>query len=342
MEESGDKQGANPPADKQVPRRASSWLALLAILLAAGLSALVWYDARQRIAATQEEVARRLRDMERENGAANALARQAQDSARSLQASVAQLDARLNDAREKQHALDAMYQELARNRDQWQLADVEQILDIASQQLQLAGNVRAALLALELADARLGRADRPQFAPIRRALASDIERLKSVQTPDIPGLSAKLDALVAAVDDLPLALEERAPAAGALPGAPAAEQGTLARLGADLWKELRGLVVLRRIDSPEPPLLPPTQAYFLRENLRLRLLDARISLLAHDTAGYQADLRAARDWLTRYFDPGAKRIAEALAQIEQLQSVPLATEIPSISQSLDAVRRFGK
>lgn len=342
MDESGDKQSVNAPANRQAPRGASSRLALLTLLLAAVLSALVWYDARQRIAETQEQVARRLRDMERESGAASALAQQAQNAVRDLQASLAQLDARLNDAREKQRALDAMYQDLARNRDEWQLAEIEQILDIASQQLRLAGNVRAALLALQLADARLARVDRPQFAPIRRALASDIERLKSVQTPDIPGLSAKLDALVGAVDGLPLAADERASPSGAGTSAPAQEQGALARLGADLWKELRGLVVLRRIDTPEPPLLPPTQAYFLRENLRLRLLDARISLLAQDTAGYRADLRAARDWIKRYFDPGSKRVAGALAQIEQLRAAPLAAEMPSIAQSLDAVRSFRK
>jgi len=342
MDESSDKQSANAQADRQAPRGASSRLALLTLLLAVVLSAIVWYDARQRIAETQEQVARRLRDMERESGAASALAQQAQNAVRDLQASLAQLDARLNDAREKQRALDAMYQDLARNRDEWQLAEIEQILDIASQQLRLAGNVRAALLALQLADARLARADRPQFAPIRRALASDIERLKSVQTPDIPGLSAKLDALVGAVDGLPLAADERASPGGARTSAPAQEQGAVARLGADLWKELRGLVVLRRIDTPEPPLLPPTQAYFLRENLRLRLLDARISLLAQDTAGYRADLRAARDWIKRYFDPGSKRVAGALAQIDQLHAAPLAAEMPSIAQSLDAVRSFRK
>ncbi|HXZ50519.1 MAG TPA: uroporphyrinogen-III C-methyltransferase [Burkholderiales bacterium] len=341
MDESGDKRSVNAPAAKQTPRGASSRLALLTLVLAAVLSALVWLDARQRIAETQEQVARRLREMEREGGAASALAQQAQNAVRELQASVAQLDARLNDAREKQRALDAMYQDLARNRDEWQLAEIEQILDIASQQLRLAGNVRAALLALQLADARLARADRPQFAPIRRALASDIERLKSVQTPDIPGLSAKLDALVGAVDELPIGAAERASPAGARTSAPA-EQGALARLGADLWEELRGLVVLRRIDTPEPPLLPPTQAYFLRENLRLRLLDARISLLAQDSTGYRADLRVARDWIKRYFDPGSKLVAAALAQIEQLRAAPLAAEMPSIAQSLDAVRSFRK
>ena len=322
-------------------RRRSPLLALLAMLLAVGLSALVWYDARQRDDATREELARRLRDIEKENRDAGALARQSQDAVRELQGRLAVIDGRLSDARDQQRALEAMYQDLSRNRDEWQLAEIEQVLDIASQQLQLSGNVRAALLALQLADTRLARSDRPQFMPIRRALARDIEQLKAVQIPDLPGLSLKLDALVAAVDELPLAFEERAAGAAAQPGAPSStDQGYLARLGAELWSELRGLVVLRRVDTPEPPLLPPTQAYFLRENLRLRLLNARMSLLARDEAGYRADLVASRDWIKRYFDVRTRRATEALAQIGQLLSSSLETEVPSISGSLDAVRNF--
>src|SRR5437763_251872 len=76
--------------------------------------------------------------------------------------------------------------------------------------LQLARNVRAALLALQLAEARLSRADRPQFAPIRRALARDIERLKAAPAIDFPALAMRLDNLIASVDALPLAFEERA------------------------------------------------------------------------------------------------------------------------------------
>ncbi len=346
MDDSETKQTGEAPAEPAAvanapaaaPRRRPSLLALLAMLLAVGLSALVWYDARQRIDATREEMARRLRDIENENRDTGALAHQSQDAVRELQGKLAQIDGRLNEARDQQRSLEALFQDLARNRDDTQLADIEQVLDIASQQLELAGNVRAALLALQFADTRLARADRPQFMPIRRALARDIERLKAVQAPDLPGLAVRLDALIAAVDELPLALEERMPGTTAERSAAPAEQGTLARLGADLWKELRELVVLRRIDSPEPPLLPPTQTYFLRENLRLRLLNARVSLLVRDEAGYRSDLSASREWIKRYFDTRSTRVTAGLSQIEQLLSASLDTEVPSISESLQAVR----
>src|SRR3954462_2834131 len=179
-------------------------LALIAVLLAAGLALLSWLDTRQRIGATQEELARRLRDIEADARDARVTARQAQETVREAQVRLGQLDARLAEWQSQQLALEALYQELSRNRDEWQLAEIEQVLAIASQQLQLARNVRAALLALQLAEGRLAPADRPQFAPIRRALARDIERLKSLPTADFPGMSARIGALVAAVDALPL------------------------------------------------------------------------------------------------------------------------------------------
>ena len=85
------------------------------------------------------------------------------------------------------------------------------MLLVASQQLQLAGNVPSALTALQLAEAKLQRLDRPQFVPLRRALARDIDRLKAVPYVDIVGMSLKLDQGLAAVDTLPLAMDERVP-----------------------------------------------------------------------------------------------------------------------------------
>src|SRR4051812_14722454 len=185
-------------------------LALVAIVLAVAIATLFWLDARSRIAATQDELARRLRDIEANARDARSDARQAQEALREAGARIAQVEARLAESQSQQLALEALYQELSRNRDEWQLAEIEQVLAIASQQLQLAGNVRAALLALQLAEARLARADRPQFVPVRRALARDIERLKALPAIDFPGMSARIGALVAAVDALPLAYDERA------------------------------------------------------------------------------------------------------------------------------------
>lgn len=316
--------------------------ALALVVLVAVVTAALWLDTRSRIGATQEELARRLRDIESEGREARTAARQAQDGLREAQARVSALEARLSESLAQQSALEALYQELARNRDEWQLAEIEQVLAIAQQQLQLSGNVRAALLALQLAESRLSRSDRPQFLALRRALTRDIDRLKSLPALDLPGMSLRLDGLVAAVDGLPLAYEERAgreSGAAAKAAKPSAE-GAIERLGSELWRELRQLVVVRRIEGQEPPLVPPAQAYFLRENLKLRLLNARLSLLTRNEAGYREDLRAAQGWIERYFDARSKPAQAALAQLKQLSAATLSFETPSISESLDAVRGF--
>jgi len=334
---------ALPQTTAATPRPVSRVFAVALVLLAIIVAAL-WYDTRGRIGATQEELARRLRDIESESRDARALAAAAQEGLRDAQAKIGALEAKLADSQNQQVALEALYQELARNRDEWQLAEIEQVLAIAQQQLQLSGNVRAALLALQLAEGRLSRADRPQFLPVRRALARDIERLKALPALDVPGLSLALDRLAASVDALPLAFDERverpAPAKSAKAGAAAQEDGFFERLGGDVWRELRQLVVVRRFDAPEPPLLPPPQAWFLRENLKLRLLNARLALLTRDEAGYREDLRTAQNWIQRYFDARAKGSQAALAQLKQLSSASVTFEPPSISDSLDAVRSF--
>jgi uroporphyrin-III C-methyltransferase len=323
-----------PPAarESRAPR-----LALIAVVLAAALTALFWIDVRNRIGGTQEELARRLQDIDAGSREARAVARQSQEALRDAQARITQLEGRLAESQSQQLALEALYQDLSRNRDEWQLAEIEQVLAIASQQLQLAGNVRAALLALQLAEARLAKADRPQFLPVRRALARDIERLKSLPVLDVAAMSARIDSLVAAVDTLPLAFEERTPATKS-EAKPA--EGFWSRLGAEIWSELKSLVVVRQMSTPEPPLLPPPQTYFLRENLRLRLLNARLSLLTRDEAGYREDLRAVQAWIGRYFDTRSKQGADALAQLKQLSAASISFEMPTISESLDAVRGF--
>jgi len=335
--ESSQPQGQAPENSR--PRRRTTWLLLCAILLSAALATVFWLDARQRIDATQQELARRLRDIEADAREARSVARQSEDGQRDARAKLVQLETRLAESQSQQLALEALYQELSRNRDEWQLAEIEQVLAIASQQLQLAGNVRAALLALQLAEQRLARADRPQFMPIRRALARDIDRLKTLPTLDLAGMSMRIDNLAAQVDTLPLAFDERAESTPPAKAA-AAERGFWSRLSVEVWNELRQLVVVRQVGNAEPPLLPPSQAYFVRENLRLRLLNARLSLLARDEAGYREDLRMAQSWIQRYFDPRSKQTAAALNQLKQLSSTTVSFELPSITESLEAVRGY--
>jgi uroporphyrin-III C-methyltransferase len=343
-----DRPDSNEPAEAR-KARGPRLLAALWIVLAIALATGFWLDVRERIGATQEEVARRLRDVEAENRTTRIAAREAQETAREMRTKLSALEQRLTESQSQQLALEALYQELSRNRDEWQLAEIEQVLAIAQQQLQLSGNVRAALLALQLAEGRLARADRAQFLPVRRALARDIERLRAVPPLDLSGISLKIDGLVAAVDALPLAFDERTPkladerassVADKEGKSATAEGGFLVRFGSEVWRELRQLVVVRKVETPEPPLLPPAQAYFVRENLKLRLLNARLAVLTRDEAGYREDLRVSQAWIRRYFDIRSKSAQGVLAQMRQLSSASISFEPPSIAESIEAVRGF--
>jgi uroporphyrin-3 C-methyltransferase len=328
-----------PPESPQLAKRGSRLgvPGAIAFVLVSLLFAWQWYDARARIEALRGELAQRVHDSEADSRDARLSAKQAQEAMREALAKVAQLDLRLSEYQNQQAGLETLYQELSRNRDDWVLAEIEQILTIASQQLQLVGNVPAALAALQTVDARLARSARPQFVPLRKALAHDIERLRAAPALDVPGIAVKLDQMIASVDSLPLAQEMRPQPAAAEKAAP---EGAWDRLVAEVAGELKQLVRIQRVDGADAALVSPPQAYFLRENLKLRLLNARVSLLARDEAAYRGDLDATQAWLVRYIDTRSGPGASMAAGLKQLRAAGTGPLFPNISESLVAVRSY--
>ena len=321
-------------------RRYQQPLAIIAAL-ALAVFGWQWYDSRQQINALQHELAQRLAAADAENKQSRGLAEQVREATREAQVKLGVLEAKLQESQNQQIALEALYQELSRSRDESLLADVEQTLLVASQQLQLAGNVKSALIALQAADARLARLDRPQLAGLRKVIARDVERLKLAPYVDMIGISARIDNLAALIDALPLAADVRAPeVAAAVKGAPAPAEGAWLRFTRELWRDMRELVRIEKMDRPDIPLLTPAQAYFLRENLKLRLLGARLALLAHDEKSFRADLKAAREWLVRYYDGRNAAVVNAVAAVRQLHDSQISIEVPDVSSSLDAVRNY--
>jgi len=238
-------------------------------------------------------------------------------------------------------ALEAMYQEISSTRDERLLAEVEQAVVIAMQQLQFAGNVEAALIALQGAEARLARAVQPQFLPVRKLIVRDIERLKGTPGANISGLSLKIESVVAAVDGLPLAYEQRPKAETAKPAAAKPASVDYWRdLGADLWRELRQLVRIERIDQGDPALLSPNQSFFLRENLKLRLLNARLALLQRDGKVFREEIRQSREHLDRYFDGRAKPVQAAQATLKALAATDVSFDLPGLAETLTALRNL--
>lgn len=334
-------QPEEPSGRSEREPRAGNWrLPVILVLLAAvAVVCWQWYDTRNRIDAIRAELGQRLRSSDSTADESRMLAKQALEGAREAQGKLSVLENRIADSQSQQVALESLYQDLSRSRDEWALAEIEQMLTLASQQLQLTGNVHAALLALRTAEGRLARPDRPQFIGLRRVLNRDIEHLKAAPSLDITGMALRLDQLIAGVDSLPLHFDERMNE-GIAPATPAGADPVWRRVLTEIWNEIKQLVRIRILDEPDAALLSPEQSYFLRQNLQLRLLDARQALLARDPTRFRADLETARAWITRYYNTRARNTAAALASLKQLAASSIAVELPTIEASLAAVRNF--
>ncbi len=326
-----------PPPPPAAPRRRLSvgLVALVLAIAACGFSAWQWIDGRSRFQALQLESAQKLAAADAAARETRLLASQSSDGVRDVEARLGQLEARLVETQNQRLALESLYKEMSSSRDEWTLAEVEQALLIANQQLQLAGNVKAALIAMETADTRLARMERPPLTQLRRTIHRDIERLKATPHVDATGIALRLDQVAATVDALALAMDGRPLRPETAPQPPA---GFWARLWKETAQDLRDLIRIQNSQAPDPPLIAPTQAYFLRENLKIRLLGARLALLARDETGFRSDLKAAGEWLGRYYDAGDKQVTSAQAVLRQLAQSEVSIDLPDISASLDAAR----
>jgi uroporphyrin-3 C-methyltransferase len=306
------------------------FLAVAALALAA--SAMLW----QKLSNIQEQLARQSADSGATATEARSLAKQAQELARETAARQALNDTRLSEVALQRSQIEELMQSLSRSRDENLVVDIESGLRLAQQQAQLTGSVEPLLAELRSADKRLDRAAQPRLSRVRAAIARDIERVRAASVTDVPGLLVKLDELARQVDELPLA-NAVAPAGGASAPRKAASAPQLQwweRVVADVRDEARGLVRVGRVDQPEAVLLAPEQAFFLRENLKLKLLNARLGLLSRQTESARGHVAAAAAALRKYFDPAARKTQAATALVQQVQSQLHAVELPRIDETL--------
>ncbi len=314
------------------------WLVLVALLAVAGLAAGV--TAWQRLNAIQEQLARQSADAISDAALARATAKQAQDLALETAAKLAVTEAKLAEVSLQRTQLEELMQSLARSRDENLMVDIESALRLAQQQAQLTGSLEPLLAALRSADLRVARAAQPRLAHVQRAIARDTGRVKATALADMPALLAKLDELVNLVDDMPVAnaVTSSKPVAESARRKPDEPVSTWwARLGLLVRDELRGLVRVSRIEDPEAALLTPDQTFFVRENLKLKLLNARLGLLSRQNDAARSDLASAAQSTARYFDGTSRKTQTANTLLVQVQSQMRSLEIPRIDETLTAL-----
>ncbi len=313
-------------------------LSVLAVLLGA-IALIACVVLWQRVSAMQEPLARQLGASTMHAAEARASAKAAQDLARETAARLAVAEVKLGEVAVQRGQLDDLIRNLSRSRDDTLVVDLESTLRLAQQQAQLTGSVEPLVAALRSAEQRVNRAAQPALAPVQRALAHDISRITASAVTDTPGLLARIDELLRLADELPLANAVAAVSAtGSLKrqdseAAPNWWQRVLQVVGEEAGKLLR----ISRIEQPEAALLSPEQSFFVRENFKLRLLNARLGLLARQLQSARADLASASTALFRYFDPASRKTQAAAGLLQQVQSQMKSFELPRADETLAAL-----
>ena len=334
---------AGKPASRPVPSTRQN-LALLVAILAVLLAGWQWYETRQRLAANEQEMLNRLAQAAAASQEERGVQRQLREQIESLQGKLGAMEEKLGEYESQSATLQTLYENISRGREESILIEVEHAVTLAGQQLQLAGNVPAAILALQSADARLARLDQGRVLLLRKALAKDLERLNALPLVDLAGISLRLEQIVVGVDKLPLGSYGRPSEKAQNDDMAEVPLPLWRRALSDLWREIRGLIRIQRFDRAEPPLLAPGQDYLLRENIKLRLLNARLALFAHDQATFRNELKVAGDTLGTYFDTRDKLVQADQAAIKQLLAGATEVQAPSLAETQSALRavREGK
>lgn len=346
---------APPPAEAVIAPAAAPGRAtgvgiihlLLGVVAAAALasSVMLW----QKLTGIQEQLARQSADSGALAIEARTIARQAEDQVRETSARLSVAEARVSEVALQRRQLEELMQSLSRSRDENLVVDIESAIRLAQQQAQLTGSLDPLVAALKSANQRIERAAQPRLAPLQRAIGRDLDRLTRAAVTDTAGLLGRLDELVRQVDDLPVLNAVAQAAATRRLSAPSATstaadlanlpwwQATLQRSWEVVRDEARGLIRVSRIDQPEAILLAPDQTFFLRENLKLKLLNARLGVLARQYDSARADLAAATAALNKYFDPTSRRTQNAATMLQQAQQNMKGAELPRLDETLSAL-----
>ncbi|ARU05252.1 hypothetical protein CCO03_11690 [Comamonas serinivorans] len=312
------------------------WTVSALVLAGASLlaSLLLW----QRLSTVQEQLARQNLDAGNQSVEARTLARQAQEQAAEAGTRVSQLEGRVSELATQRAQIDALLHAASRSADDSLVADLEASLRMAQEQTQLTGSASPLLAALQSAQRRVAASTVPNAARIQRALTGDIARIKAMPTTDTAVVLARLDEMTRRIDHLPT-LHDARQSAGQASGAEDAvtADSWLSQGLARFWQQIRSLVRVSVIESPEAALLTPEQTDNLRAALKQRLQGARMGMLARQPEAVRGDLTAVAELLRRYFDPGARQTQASLATIEQLRDEVLQWGTPRIDDSLAAL-----
>lgn len=224
----------------------------------------------------------------------------------------------------------------------WLISEAEYLLNLAGQRLALMRDVKTAITALKAADRRLSETGNPELLSIRKALSKDINQLEAVPQADLSGLSFKLTAMLSDIDNLKLLTPKPEGTLSEQTVNTSTDIKDWKELPSAMWHEIQKLVVIREHQGPIKPLLAPEQNFFLNQNLKLQLEQARLAMLSGETQIYIERLNTAKAWISKWYDGNQSKTKNLLVQLDGLLSQPIHPTLPTLNNSFAAFTFYHK
>ena len=240
-------------------------------------------------------------------------------------------------------SIDVLFKQKGRERIGWVLAEVEYLLLIANHSLQLQNDVRTAIAALEGADSRLLDTGDPGTIESRTKIRDEIQVLKALQQADVVGMAASLGSVIKSVSSLPIKytqLNTKEKIDALIDKKASHDAADIEQAGKDFLRELRGLVVFRKMDETPKALMTPKQQFFLQQNLQLKLETARRSLLMNQQKLFTESINESVQWLQEFFDMEVPQVKQTIKELQTLQGMSITTNMPDISGSIKVLRSY--
>lgn len=221
------------------------------------------------------------------------------------------------------------------------LTTVEHFIVAADRYLQRTGDIHSALVWLKYAENLLQSSEILRATDLAEKLNQDIAQLDTQTTTDTPDIYQQITRVVALIDALPPATENR------LAAIELADDEQENSASSDLWwrylheirQDLGQLIRIEKTINPDEPLLSPTQESLLKENLRAQLTLARLALMVRDKRDYRTAVKIAADWMNRYYDKKIQPAEEMLEILYQLTEADIGSQWPDFEETLSILQQ---
>ena len=225
---------------------------------------------------------------------------------------------------------------------QWKVLEAQYLLGIASQKLQLEGDVATAIAQLQLADQALVDSGSSSAFAVRQAIAADLQALRNIDVLDREGVYLRLDNLLGQMENVDLLNSMRTEFENRRDtSSEPLRLGTEANSYLDTGLEFLGSIfVWRKWEETPQAMLAPGQDDLIKQNLRLMLEQAQLALLMRDNSLFQQAMAKSRDWFQRYAVTESVQGQTLATELEYLSSLDIDPLLPALSQSLTLINQL--